>query len=121
MTNRLALMLTNDGTSASATRHGRQYRMRRRPLGAQSDAIGTAAVAKRHQIASRAVLSHAQPGWRGLYGESQLRIIMNPEVSSVICPLSCATLLERAIDVCPGSPGEFITVEDDSTGDTDTT
>ena len=72
MTNGLALVLPNDRTGVSGTRHEPQNRMRRRPLGAQSHGIGMAVVAKRCRIACRAILSHAKPRRRNPYGESQL-------------------------------------------------
>jgi len=70
-------MLAGDRTSAPATRHERQYRMRRQPIATQSDGIGMAVVAERYRIAWRTILRHATPRRTNPYGKSRLK--SNPQ------------------------------------------
>ena len=70
-------MLAGDRTSAPATRHERQYRMRRQPIATQSDGIGMAVVAERYRIAGRTILRHATPRRTNPYGKSRLK--SNPQ------------------------------------------
>lgn len=68
----LSPMLAGDRTSVSGTRHEPQNRMRRQPIGTQSDVTCMAVVAERYRIACRTIPRHAKPRQTNPYGESRL-------------------------------------------------